>query len=71
MQSLSHFMAFCCLMQQATFQSTHSNPDFLQLLASAPLECSSDMQHCEHEQNLVSCSEFQTKQKEQKKSSTS
>lgn len=66
MESVSHFMAFYCLVQQATFQNTHSDPDVLQLLAFAPVERSPDMQQCEHKQNLLSCCDFQTKQREQK-----
>lgn len=53
------------LLDTASYFSEHSQPEFLQLLAFAPLECSPNMQHNEHKQNLVSCCEFQIKQKEQ------
>lgn len=66
MESVSHFMAFYCLIEQAAFENTCSNPDFLQLLALAPLECRPHMQHCEYRQNLGSCCEFPNTEKEKK-----
>lgn len=58
MESVSHFMALYCLIEQAAFENPCSDPDFLLLLAFAPLECRPDMQHCEYKQNLGNCCEF-------------
>lgn len=64
MESVSHFMAFYCLIEQAAFENTCSNPDFLQLLALAPLDliCST----VSTDKTWVAVVSFQTQKKKKK-----